>query len=57
MRRKKIIDFVSAVDRYTAKLDGSLPLSESQKAEMQKYEDIRRRRDLPRGTKKLPHSS
>lgn len=45
IRRKKIVDYVSDVDRMLETFDKTHPKSDSQLAEMKKYERIYKLRD------------
>lgn len=45
IRRKKIVDYVSEVDRMFETFDKTHPKSDSQLAEMKKYERIYKLRD------------
>jgi hypothetical protein len=44
---KKIVDYVSAIDRFIRKFDETHPLSASQRAEIKKYQRISQLRDHP----------
>lgn len=44
---KKIVGYVSALDRFIRKFDETHPLSASQRAEIKKYERISQLRDHP----------
>lgn len=47
MKHRRNVHFVSELDKFSEEFNRSHPLSESQKAEIAKYQAIYRLRDIP----------